>query len=56
MEQSEKKFEKMLTAADLREYLSVTNETVYSWIKRAVDLLLVLGYAGCSISQNLMHG
>ena len=35
MEQSNIKFEKMLTVADLREYLSVTNETVYNWIKKS---------------------
>ena len=35
MDQDEKKFEKMLTVADIREYLSVTNETVYNWIKKS---------------------
>ena len=30
----EPKFERMLTVADIREYLSVTNETVYNWIKK----------------------
>ena len=34
----------------------MTNETVYSWIKRVGGLLIVLGNAGCSMSQNLMHG
>lgn len=35
MNQDEKKFEKMLTVADVCEYLSVTNKTIYSWIKHA---------------------
>ena len=35
MNQKETKFEKMLTVADVKEYLSVTNETVYSWIKNS---------------------
>jgi DNA binding domain protein, excisionase family len=30
----EPKFERMLTVTDVCKYLSVTNETVYSWIKR----------------------
>jgi excisionase family DNA binding protein len=30
----EPKFERMLTVADIRKYLSVTNETVYNWIKK----------------------
>lgn len=35
MDQGEKKFEKMLMVADVREYLSVTNETVYNGIKKS---------------------
>ena len=31
----EPKFERMLTVTDVCQYLSVTNETVYSWIKKS---------------------
>jgi len=31
---NEPKFERMLTVTDVCKYLSVTNETVYSWIKK----------------------
>lgn len=31
---NEPKFERMLTVSDVCRYLSVTNETVYSWIKK----------------------
>ena len=54
MEQSEKKFEKMLTVADLREYLSVTNGTSIAGSKEQACLLIVSGNAGCSTSLNLM--
>jgi excisionase family DNA binding protein len=30
----EPKFERMLTVTDVCKYLSVTNETVYTWIKK----------------------
>ena len=33
-ELNQPKFERMLTVADVCEYLSVTNETVYTWIKK----------------------
>ncbi len=35
MGQGKKKFEQMLMVANVREYLSVTNETVYNWIKKS---------------------
>lgn len=33
-EDKKNQIERMLTVADVREYLSVTNETVYAWIKK----------------------
>ena len=35
MNPKERKIKKMLTVSDVKEYLSVTNETVYSWIKNS---------------------
>lgn len=37
-ENNKAQIERMLTVADVREYLSVTNETVYAWIKKT-DIL-----------------
>ena len=56
MNQDEKKFEKMLTVADVCEYLSVTNKTSIAGLNTQDYLFIVSVNAKCSISPSFMYG